>query len=180
MSKRDIKTGKSACWENPGEVFLSEVLEWCLQKFRVDTLLVTSRASGASRGKRSFDPAVERNAKSIFGKNLITQFHASGWPGTRLVRHTARVYVVRFDAALMRRLVTVENKLFNWTHHPKHLPEDICVFRNGSRLPVLVSVTHEGDAFILSDRRSSPPGFERSDLPPKYWHIWDGPYFCRV
>ncbi|MGI0016000.1 MAG: hypothetical protein ACREBU_21475, partial [Nitrososphaera sp.] len=152
------------CWENTGSVLLDGILDWCLREHQVDTLLATARSSVDQRGIRSFERAVDSAAKSIFGDRLIKRFDAYGWPGTKLIRHTGWVYVVRFDEAMKQRIVDTENELFEWTHYkPRPLPEDICLFRSGSRYPALVSVTHERDAWIISDRKLSPPGFKKGD-----------------
>jgi hypothetical protein len=162
-------------------VFLDETFEWCLREYGVDTLLVTSRSTEDSRGRRSFEQGVDSTVRSLFGKNLVKRFDASGWPGTELIRHTGRVYVVRFDEAVARRMVSAENELFKWRNTgPKHLPEDICVFRARSSFPILFSVTHEKDAIVLSDGKAGPPGFRKGHLPARYWYIWGGPYFCRL
>jgi hypothetical protein len=174
------------CWENKGTVFLDEVLEWCIRQNRVDTLLVTSRPSGNKQEGFSLDPSVEGTVQSIFGSKVVESFLATAWPGTELItpngrrrRHVGKVYVIRFDEAVMKKMVAVENELFRWLHSSQSLPEDICVFRSGARLPLLSSVTHERDAFILS-RSARPPGFQKSDLEPRHWYVWNGPHFCRL
>jgi hypothetical protein len=167
------------CWENKGTVYLNQILDWCLKRHHIDTLLVTSRSLVGGKGGRSFSQGVDEEVRVIFGGNLIKRFDASGWPGTELIRHTGRVYIVRFNELVKQRMVETENELFKWSNNDR-LPEDICVFRSGSKFPVLFSVTHEKEASVLSDKKSIPPGFKESDLPAKYWYIWDGPYFCRL
>lgn len=170
------------CWESKGPVFLSEILDWCLKEHHVDMLLVTARSGMDVKGKRSFNPSVDRAARSIFGENLVKRFDARGWPGTKLIGHTGRVYVVRFDETIKKRMIETENALFKWTDHPpKRLPEDICVFRSGSNRPVLVSITHEEEAYIISGKKSRPPGFIKSDFSiTELMLVWDGRYFCRT
>jgi hypothetical protein len=174
------KIGKPVCWENSGEVFLSEILDWCLNEHKVDTLLVTSRAF-TKRGseKYTFEKGVERTVKSLFGNELIERLDVNGWPGTELIHHIGRVYVIRFDEKVRKRIVETEKELFGWRNN-RSLPEDICVFRGGSKLPVLVSVTHERDAWVLSNKKSRPPGFRKCSFGLENLFIWDGPYFCRV
>lgn len=169
------------CWENTGPVVLSAILEWCLKKYQVDTLLVTAHPALDAKGRKSFEAGLDGAVRSMFGKHLVKRFNASGWPGTELTRHTGRVYVIRFGRPMIRKMAKVENQLFNWRHSSrKPLPEDICVFRLGSKVPVLVSVTHEQNAYIIGDKRSRPPGFKKGDFTPKELYIWDGPYFCRI
>ena len=164
-------------WENIGDVALEDLLDWCLTKHKVDTLLVSERGASNRREGHSFYPAVRKSTRMIFGTSIIKEINATGWPGTMLVRDTGRVYVIEFNRAIMEAIVKIEPNLFEWREvHPKHLPEDICVFRRVSNLPVLVSVTHERDAWILSNTK--PPGFKTSRFKPSELYIWDGEYFC--
>lgn len=166
-------------WENKGPLRLSSILEWCLREHQVDTLLVTAVPSAGRKGGYSFSPEVDRAAREILQENLLKRFRATGWPGTKLFESSGRVYVARFDGALLRRLVEREDDLFGWTYWPNRLPEDICVFRSGSRFPLFFSVTHEKDASVLEDKGLKPPGFIKSTLPLNKY-VWNGPYFCRT
>lgn len=49
-------------------------------------------------------------------------------------------------------MIETENRLSAWTQwHQPPLPEDLCLYRAGDPVPVLVSVTHDGDAWIFHD-----------------------------
>jgi len=167
-------------WQNKGHVSLRVVLGWCLDREQVDHLLVVNTPGVGERGRVSFDSAVERATKALLGNRMVDHFRATAWPGTQLMRHTAKVFVARFDAELMLGMSKQEDDLFQWTRRsPKRLPEDICLFRRGSDHPVLVSVTHENDAYIVAERDAGPPGFERTESSIKDLMLaWDGPYFC--
>lgn len=178
-----MKAAPLRCWENSGPVSLSEIFDWCVKREQVDMVLATVRSAEDMRGKRSLEVAVERTAHSLFRRHLIKELNASAWPGTRLTGHTARVYVARFDEELRARMVAMEDELFKWVHQsPKHLPEDISLFRDGGPHPVLVSITHEKHAYIIGAAESPPPtGFGRANDPLNRMMLtWDGPYFCLV
>ena len=166
-------------WENSGDLLLSELLPWCLERGGVDTLLLSSHQSFGKSGKGEYHGAVDPNTKKILGHNLIACFQARGWPGTKLIKHKGRVYVANFDAQLALMMTKIEDSLFNWLNvRDKALPEDICLFKRGERGPVFVSVTHERDAWILAE--TCPPGFTSSSDRPEDLCIWPGKYFCRI
>ena len=167
-------------WINKGAVSLREVLPWCLSEHKVDTALVVSRDATKEGNKK-----VEESTRRIFGQKILKSFWATGWPGTELFQtnrkwaSTGRVYVIRFDLETLEQILATENDLFQWNHvRAVPLPEDLCVFRNGSKYPAFYSVTHERDAYSLSD--TPPPGFEAETWSESKWFVWDGPYFCRV
>jgi hypothetical protein len=67
-----------------------------------------------------------------------------------LIGHAGKVYVVDFDRSVLQKMVATEGRLGAWTQwNQPPLPKDICVYRAGDRTPVLVSVTHDGDAWIF-------------------------------
>jgi len=165
-------------WECVRDVHLSEILLWCLKNGRVDTVLVSSWQSFDESGMGKYAPGVDIKAKKIFGENLIACFQARGWPGIRLSKHKGRVYVSKFDTQLAMKMAKVEDKLFSWLNvSRKKLPEDICLFKQGEKLPVLISVSHEREAWVIAQSR--PPGFRRSDSRPQDLCIWPGKFFCR-
>jgi hypothetical protein len=169
-------------WENRSpDLCLSKVLNWCLREHQVDTLLVAHRPPPTglrNEHDRGCFPGIDSAVRTVFGDRIIKSFWASGWPGTQLFAN-GRVYVIRFDETVAKRMASLEDRLFAWDGSAeRRLPEDLCVFRDGSRLPVLVSVTHEKDAWIISDKKSQPPGFTDSSFKPEEY-VWDGPYFCR-
>lgn len=162
-------------WENKnrGPVKLSTIFEWALREDSADLLLATERPAG----KRSFDPEVEQTANLVFGQDLIKRIHARAWPGTKLIGHTGRVYVVHFHEQLAQRMIAIENELFNWRHaSPKKLVEDICLFRHGSDYPLFASVTHDKDAYVISAESVPLRGFARTDYGIREMLLaWDKP-----
>ncbi len=177
--EKDSNASPPRAWESLGDILLADIIPWCFHNCDVDAMLCTSRQSFGSSGQGEYQPAIAPIAQELFGDRLITSFEASGWPGTKLVNHKARVYVAAFDERLAVKMMKLQNSLFKWLHHgPKSLPEDICFFKMGAELPALISVTHERDAWILA--HTPPPGFRESALTPQDLYIWPGKYFCDV
>ena len=174
-----------SCWKNIGFVVLDQVLSWGLESCKADTLLVVERKSIDGRGRESFEPGVKSAVDSLFRKNIRTCLTARCWPGTELIKSTARLYVINFDEAVKNRMVNAEAELFNWRNvSPKHLPEDICLLRDGYLYPFFASTTHEGDAYIVTDntdKREVPAGFQESNRTIEQLMLaWDGPYCCQL
>lgn len=170
---------KTAVWENLGDVHLSEILPWCLERCGVDTLLVSSRQSFGRSGKGMYARGVDAATRYLLGKKLITSFEAGGWPGTRLIGHKGRVYISIFDRELAAKMASVQDSLFEWLNAAsKALPEDICVFNSKAELPAFISITHDRDAWAISEH--CPPGFTASTYAPEDLYIWAGRYFCRI
>ena len=66
------------------------------------------------------------------------------------------VYEVAFDPSIIETMARLGPRLEDWQMSSSPpLPEDPCLFSRSADWPVLVSVTHEGDAWILSEER--PP-----------------------
>ncbi|HET8892116.1 MAG TPA: hypothetical protein VFQ41_24680 [Candidatus Angelobacter sp.] len=168
-----------AVWENVAEIQLSEILTWCLENERVDTLLITSRQSFGNSGKGEYEKGAERKTKNLLEKHLIERFEARGWPGTKLTNHKGRVYVSAFDTQLAKKMAKAENNLFKWSNvSRKALPEDVCLFRRGAKAPTLISIIHEREAWVIAE--TCPPGFTASSFSPEELYIWSGKYFCRI
>jgi hypothetical protein len=175
----DRKVPKMAVWENLGDVRLLEILPWCFENCGVDTVLVSSRQSFSRSGKGTYDRGVDPATRKIVGDKLISSFEARGWPGTKLINHKGRVYVSGFDPQLAAKMANVEDHLFNWLNAgSKPLPEDVCVFKRGAKLPTFISVTHEREAWVIAP--NCPPGFTASAYAPEDLYIWSGKYFCRI
>jgi hypothetical protein len=71
------------------------------------------------------------------------------WPGTRLLYDDANVamlYRYQTSAELAQALVSMRPALLDWLH--PEAPEDLCFIRaDGS--PILVTISHEKDAYLL-------------------------------
>jgi hypothetical protein len=127
---------------------------------------VVSRPSKGDKGYH-FDDEVDDAVSSIFGERVVSITRAVAWPGSRLFGHSAKVYEIALDEAVCKRMVATENMVSGWTHRPRPpLPEDICLFRRGDVLPVFVSVTHECDAWLLSEKGAEFDGATLSSIPP--------------
>ena len=175
-------TTRLRCWKNIGSVALDDVLSWGLESCLADTLLVVERKSTDGRGRDSFERGVKSTVDTLFRKNIRTCMTARCWPGTQLIKGTARVYVIDFDKAVKNRMVDAEAELFNWRNvSPKRLPEDICLLRDGSQHPVFASTTHERDAYLISGSGEVPAGFEETRRTVAQLMLaWVGPYCCQL
>lgn len=161
-------------WVNLGKIHLREILTWCIEKEGVDTLLLSARQSFGKSGKGKYEEGVDPVTRNLLGNNLIECFEARGWPGTKLINHRGRVYVSAFDSQLAKKMAKVEGSLFKWSNVSRNnLPEDICLFRKGANVPALISITHDRDAWVIS--QTCPPGFMASTEEP---YIWHQKYFC--
>jgi hypothetical protein len=90
-----------------------------------------------------------------------------------------RVYVSEFDDQMAGKIAKIQNNLFTWLQDgPVPLPEDLCVFKRGAKLPVLLSHSVDREAFVISE--ACPPGFNASNLNLEDLNIWSGKYFCRI
>lgn len=81
-------------------------------------------------------------------------------------------------------MLQVEPNLNKWHIDEGPLPEDICLFRLGHPHPIFVSVIHEGDAWLLTNKEPKLLGIsldkqvESRDLR-KELLAFSGRYFCR-
>ena len=50
-------------------------------------------------------------------------------------------------------MIATQKYLSGWKQsNDPPLPEDVCLYREGEDWPVLVSVTHDGDAWLFDDK----------------------------
>jgi hypothetical protein len=159
---------------------LSQILPWCSRLQQANRLLMTVMMERARGQWRSTDRAVERWIRKNLGGALIEEFLALGWPGTLRTSTPNRVFIFRFDDELMEKIISTEPHLQGWVHnHRPGLPEDLCVFRAGAKLPALYSVTHERDAWVIRDRRPSLPGVSAEFARNKRGaFLFSGEYWC--
>ena len=164
---------------------VDETLSWCLAQ-GADRLLVAARMhkDGASHESR-WVPSIEETAvRELLGRHLIESFTASGWPGTELIDHPGTVFVSSLDKHLISVLSQREPLISRWLHQSKPpLPEDLCALRSGATMPLLITVTHEGDGWLLSSGKGRPAleGIGRSEMKVDNLKefLFDGPYYCR-
>jgi len=142
-------------WEVPSNARMEEVLRWCVRRKRADRLLLVAQLKDVRQRVLS-DASVETVVENLFGETVLKRRLARRWPGTELSDSKALVYVIAFNETFIQPMVELGPLLSDWKHsHQPPMPEDPCLFRHGDEWPVFVSVTHEGDAWALSDGR--PP-----------------------
>jgi hypothetical protein len=136
-------------WDVSPRASLSDVLAWCRER-GADRLLVATRLERASKKPVLLVPAVVESVRRIFGGAVLRETLARRWPGTELIGHSGMVYLIDFTPDVEKRMVAEENDWSAWIDwHDPPLPEDICLFRQGDTRPLLVSVTHDGEAWIF-------------------------------
>lgn len=102
------------------------------------------------------EPRLEQTVTSLFGDRLLARKLARKWPGTELIGHDGMVFVIAFDSSLIDPMCELGEFLGDWLHsRASPLPEDPCLYKQGDDCPVLVSVTHEKEAWILSNTKPS-------------------------
>lgn len=143
-------------WTLSRETRLDALLEWCIAHHHANRMLVATRLDTASANMALLWPGVLATMRSLFTGYVLESFLASSWPGTELVDHDGVVFLVRLDVSLVEPMSRTGPRLFDWVGpHDPSLPEDICVFRRGDPWPILLSVTHESDAWIIA--AEAPP-----------------------
>lgn len=146
-----------------------------------DRLLVSGRPAIDAAGRASFPRGLEQNVARIFRGKLEREVSARAWPGTRLSKGKGRIFVVRFDDETIERIILAEPDLFSWTHQRSPpLPEDMCVFSSGAHYPFLVSVTHESDAWLLTERPVRMGGIAESRFRPDDLMLPQTANFCTI
>lgn len=156
----------TVCWDVARSASLDDVLRWCLERRSVNRLLLATRLDQDALSPTLLVPEVEVAVRQLFGDSVLCESFASKWPGTQLIGHSGKVYLVEFNAEMKDRMVRIENSFGGWTdRHKPPLPEDICLFRLGDELPALVSVTHDSDAWLLDDGPIEPVLAGKSVIP---------------
>jgi hypothetical protein len=153
-------------WEISTDTPLRAILDWCLSEHQVDRLLLSARLEKGRRKSVFTKPSLEQAVTSLFGDRLLTRKVARKWPGTELIGHDGMIFVIAFDSSLVDPMCELGETLGAWLHsRDSPLPEDPCLYKQGDDCPVLVSVTHERDAWILSNTK---PPFCVKALPFQY------------
>jgi hypothetical protein len=154
-------------WELAPDSPLDRVLEWCIHEKGVDRLLLSARLDQDKEEEVLLNPSIDQVVARVFGERVLERRLARSWPGTVLIGHFGVVYVIDFDLSLIVPMIELGPLLSDWRHWREdkkpRLPEDPCLYKLGDDWPVLVSVTHEGDAWIVSENRP-PFCHEESDL----------------
>ena len=154
-----------------------EICEWATFSRQANRLLFSARME---RG-RLLNPSVENVVKSTFAKAILAQFNAYSWPGTKLHGHMGRIYILEFTKETMEATIATQARLFGWRHNGSPpLPEDLCIFSKDQTLPILVSVTHENYAWLISAERPPLPGVKKSKFCVEELYISSGEGFCDV
>jgi hypothetical protein len=149
------------CWKLRWDAALRPALVWALRDHWVDRLLgviqLDWRRSKLVPRHGAVVPSVER----IFRGRVLSSWLTSEWPGTVLADDVALVFEAQFDSKLARAAAVEGPRLRDWNNNRENpLPEDLCLFRSGGCWPTLVSITHEGDAWVLSSSEPSIRGLE--------------------
>jgi hypothetical protein len=158
---------------------LRVLLDWAVRRHKADRVLMVIRAEKHGKGWRPLDPLAFEWITKQLTPFSVKSFLAKGWPGTLLSDSLAFVHVFKFDKRVRDILLQTEARLQNWLHNRDvPLPEDICLFRADATLPVLMSVTHEGSAWLIDDHRPRLAGLSADFAPRKESYIFSGEYFC--
>lgn len=143
-------------WKLPVRTPLARIFEWCYRERGVDRLLLSARLDTDEKTPVLSYPSLDETVTTLFGDRLLERKLVCRWPGTKLIRHQGVVYLIDFDPSLIKAMAKLGRRLEDWRHsHKPPLPEDPCLFRQGDEWPVLVSVTHEREAWIFAEERPS-------------------------
>lgn len=167
------------CWRVDLRILPARVLLlWSLNQQSVDRMLVVVRME--QQGNRYFMPReLKLLTKSLFGRHVLDDFHASEWPGTKLIGHPGHVFVINFDESIAEVILRTEHDLNKWIYpSARALPEDICLFNSSADTPTLVSVTHENLYWIIAEQKPKLAGVRESKTRPEELYS-PGKYFCR-
>lgn len=154
------------CWDVVPGVPMEKLLTWCLDTRGADRIVVVAPVDPDSDDLALLKPAVETRVYELLGDRLLSSAYCSAWPGTVLSSHVGLVWTARFDMTLMKRMVRAQGALSGWKVSAKPpLPEDICLYRHGDRFPILVTVSREGDGWLLHRGRIEDALALPSDCP---------------
>jgi hypothetical protein len=164
-----------ACWQvDLNKVSLSELLSWCLLRHNVDRMLVVPGERPPVGGS-----SARASVKTLFGPYILDSFLASAWPGTDIFNGLNLITVLEFNETVKEIVLNTEPDFSKWRNDNKPpLPEDISLFKATASHPALVTVTHEGYAWLIDDK--APELKCRLDTITRPQALfWDGKYFCR-
>jgi hypothetical protein len=146
------QTSSPKMWDVATNLSLDRLAGWCLLHRQVNRVMVVCRMDTSTDSPSVLSPDAEAVALQLLGDKLLRTTVAVAWPGTKLFGHGARVHIGVFDEEVLLKMAATENILSRWVHwNAKPLPEDICLWRVGDIVPTLISVTHDGDAWLLAE-----------------------------
>lgn len=161
------KTGLRA-WELPPPVELAMILRWSIKQASANRLQTAIRLDQRTAKPDASAAQAIAALHDLAGDRILVETDTSAWPGTELIGHVGRVFVLELDLALAEALAETEPILGNWTHFEgKPLPEDLCAFQEGAPFPAFYSVTHESDTWVLAKRQPKLPGIQLSLRNPE-------------
>lgn len=91
---------------------------------------------------------LQQSAQGILDElhpHLLKEEARGEWPGTRLMGHTATVYIYSVDQSIVDTLSDAVEGLYCWEGPDR--PEDLCLLRSDDS-PILVTIAHEHDAYL--------------------------------
>ncbi|MBI3417079.1 MAG: hypothetical protein HY043_17440 [Verrucomicrobia bacterium] len=157
---------------------LDAVTKWCHQREKVNRVLFSIRVEKQRGSWVPMSPTQLFATQKLLRDYIVDCFLASGWPGSRIFGAPALIFVAQFHLEVQKLIVKYGPRFSDWMD--PHLPEDLCLFRVGSTHPTLVSVTHECDAWLITQRPARLMGITQSDeLPELEQFIFKGKHFCR-
>jgi hypothetical protein len=157
-------------------MLLEPLLTYCIEERQGDRLLFALRLDGDS-GLPLY-PEADAAVQRLVGERIVEKRRARRWPGTISHEVDGIVLTIPLDRRLSADMVAAGPMLSDWKGWPPpSLPEDLCVYRQGESLPILVSVTHEEDAWILARDRPTRLSVEESELAPDELFIPPAPDF---
>lgn len=153
-----------ACYRiSPQRAGVGSVLRWCLDAHQVNRMLVVVRQERWRGGWRPVSPEQHSTTLELFGEFVLSEALCSWWPGT-MTKGAGRVFLLRFDDSVIKVASKVGRRFLAWERGCEPpLPEDICLFKTGASHPVLISVTHEGDAWLLTNKEVGLAHVSNSD-----------------
>lgn len=89
--------------------------------------------------------SMEKDILDMFSHFLILDRECSSWPGTRLYKKTAHVFLYKYTQTAYEILESLGGDLTYWIH--PYRPEDLCFYHNEQ--PIFVSITHECDFYYV-------------------------------
>ncbi len=173
------------CWEiDVRQVPLATVLNWCQRHHQVDRLLLGIRMTpGRKKGakQRVSSPAQLENAYRYFASSVLTVYSVNGWPPNRFSGGHQPVLEIELNDKVIETCLKIGPNLGCWTDWNDEfpLPEDPCLFKAGAKYPNLVTVAHEKEAWLLTDKKVDLAGVTLNSSVKAKDLFFDGKCFCK-